>query len=177
MIPYYQCFEQIWFSHLLPASSTCIDLIFTDQPNLVVNGGVHPSLHKNCHRQIMFCKLNLKIEYSPPYERLVSDYEKADTNFYRKAHKQVNWEFLFQNENVHEQSLTLNRIILNVFANFVPNKIVTFNDKDPPWMTQYLKSQMNWRNSVYQEYHRKRSQCWWFYFLREYDIWGMRVDI
>ena len=39
-------------THLLPTSSTCIDLIFTDQPNLVVNSGVHPSLHKNCHHQI-----------------------------------------------------------------------------------------------------------------------------
>ena len=40
---------------------------FPGQPNLVVNSGVHPSLHKNCHHQ-MFCKLNLKIEYPPPYE-------------------------------------------------------------------------------------------------------------
>ena len=53
-------------THLLPTSSTCIDLIFTDQPNLVVNSGAHPSLHKNCHHQITFCKLNLKIEYPHP---------------------------------------------------------------------------------------------------------------
>ena len=67
-------------THLLPASSACVDLIFTDQPNLVVNSGVHPSLHKNCHHQITFCKLNLKIESPPPYERLVWDYKKANTN-------------------------------------------------------------------------------------------------
>ena len=35
------------------------------QPNLVVNSGFHPSLHKICHHQITFCKLNLKIEYPP----------------------------------------------------------------------------------------------------------------
>ena len=64
-------------THLLPTSSTCIDLIFTDQPNLVVNSGAHPSLQKNCHHQISFCKLNLKIEYPPPYERLVRDYKKT----------------------------------------------------------------------------------------------------
>ena len=34
---------------------------------------------------------------------------------------------------------------------------VTFNDKDPPWMIQYLKRQINWHDNVYQEYHRKRS--------------------
>ena len=47
--------------------------------------------------------------------------------------------------------LILNKTLLNVFSNYVPNKIVTFNDKDPPWMKQYLKSQINWRNNVYQE--------------------------
>ena len=46
---------------------------------------------------------------------------------------------------------------LNVSSNFVPNEIVTFNDKDPPWMAQYVKSQTNWRNNVYQEYQRKRN--------------------
>ena len=89
--------------HLLPTSSTCIDLIFTNQPNLVVNSGAHPSLHKSCHHQITFYKLNLKIEYAPPYERLVWDYKKADTNSIRRALKQVNWEFLFQNKSVQEQ--------------------------------------------------------------------------
>ena len=77
-------------THLLPTSSTSIDLIFTDQQNFVVNSGVHPSLHKNCHHRITLCKLNLKIEYPPPYEHLVWDYKKADTSSIRKALKQVN---------------------------------------------------------------------------------------
>ena len=35
-------------THILEASSSCIDLIFTTQPNLAVESGVHPSLHTNC---------------------------------------------------------------------------------------------------------------------------------
>ena len=58
-------------THILPASSSCIDLIFTDQPNLVVDSGVHPSLHTNCHHQITYCNINLMIVYPPPYEHLV----------------------------------------------------------------------------------------------------------
>ena len=26
------------------------------------------------------------------------------------------------------------------FSNFVPNNIVTFDDRDPPWMTEYIKT-------------------------------------
>ena len=129
-------------THLLPTSSTCIDLIFTDQPNFVVNSGAHPYFIKIAIIK-MFCKLNLQIEYPPPYECSVWDYKKADTNSIKKALKQVNCKFLFQNKNVHEQVLILNKTLLNVFSNYVSNKIFTISDKDLPWMTQYLKSQIN----------------------------------
>ena len=58
-------------THLLENSSSCIDLIFTSQPNLVVKSGVHSSLHPNCHHQIVFAKFNLMISYLPPYSREV----------------------------------------------------------------------------------------------------------
>ena len=39
-------------THLLPKWSSCVDIIFTNQANTVVDYGVHPSLHPNCHHQI-----------------------------------------------------------------------------------------------------------------------------
>ena len=50
----------------------------------------------------MFYKLNLKIEYPPPYECLVWDYKKADTNSMTRALKQVNSELSLQNKSFHE---------------------------------------------------------------------------
>ena len=47
-------------THILPSSSFSIDLIFTNQPNLTINSGVDPSLHQNCHYQIIFAQINLK---------------------------------------------------------------------------------------------------------------------
>ena len=94
-----------------PNTSSCIDLIFTDQPNLVVDSGVHPSLHSNCHHQITYCKFNLFIEYSPPYERQVWDYKHADTSSIKKSLNQVNWNQLLQNKNVNEQVAILNNIM------------------------------------------------------------------
>ena len=57
-------------------SSSCTDLIFTDQPHLVTDCGNHASLHPNCHHQTIYCKLNLKINYQPPCKRLVWDYKR-----------------------------------------------------------------------------------------------------
>ena len=42
-----------------------------------MDSGLHASLHPNCHHQIVYAKLNLKIEYSPCYEQLVWDYKKT----------------------------------------------------------------------------------------------------
>ena len=48
-------------THIQTNSSSCINLIFTNQPNLFVNSGVHSSLHPNCHHQIVHTSFNLDI--------------------------------------------------------------------------------------------------------------------
>ena len=54
-------------THIRQNSSTCIGLIFTGQPNLVIDSRVKPSLHENCDHQITYAKFNLKIIYPRPY--------------------------------------------------------------------------------------------------------------
>ena len=46
----------------------------------------------------------------------------------------------------------LNNIILSIFSNFVPNKILTFEERDPAWMTEYIKSKIHWKNCIYNQY-------------------------
>ena len=45
-------------THILEKLSSCIDLIFTSQPNMIVNSGIYSSLHANCHHQIVFEKFD-----------------------------------------------------------------------------------------------------------------------
>ena len=47
-------------THKQTSSSSCIDLIFIDQPNVSVNSGVHTSLHPYCHHQIVHSSFDLK---------------------------------------------------------------------------------------------------------------------
>ena len=72
-------------THLVADSSSCIDLIFPSQPNLVMESGVQSSLHPNCHHQITYAKFNLKIHYPPPYERKLWHCGKANVDHIRKA--------------------------------------------------------------------------------------------
>ena len=72
-------------AHIIGDSSSCIDLIFTSQPNLVMESGVHSSLHPICHHQTTYAKFNLNIYYPPPYEREMWHYEKANIDPMRRS--------------------------------------------------------------------------------------------
>ena len=137
-------------THIQSSSSSCIDLFFTDQPNLSVNCGVHASLHPNCHHQIVYSRFNLDIYYPPPYQRLIWDYKKADATKIRKALDSVNWERLFDKKNVNAQVLKLNETTLNVFRNYVPSKYLTIDDKDPVWMNETIKSKIKIKKQNFQ---------------------------
>ena len=114
-------------THLQTSNSSCIDLIFTDQPKLSVNSGVHASLHPNYHHQIVHSSFNLNISYPPPYQRLEWDYKMADSKNIRKALDSVNWERLFDQLDINAQVAAFNETILNVFRNYVPNKYITID--------------------------------------------------
>ena len=139
-------------THLQTSSCSCIDLIYTDQPNISVNSGVHASLHPNCHHQIVHSSFNLNISYPPSYQRLVWDYKKADSKNIRKALDLVNWERLFDQKAINAQVTAFNETILNVFRNYVPNKYITIDYKDPVWMNEDIKAKIKEKNTFYQKY-------------------------
>ena len=98
-------------TRILKNSSSCIHLIFTDQPNLITDSGTHPSLHPKCYHKITFCKINLKITYPPPYRRLVWDFKRANISSVRKAITMVDWQFMFLSKIIHEQGAIFNDIL------------------------------------------------------------------
>ena len=53
-------------TNMLENSFSCINLIFTSQPNLSDESGTQPSLHPNCHHQIIYTRFNLENLYLPP---------------------------------------------------------------------------------------------------------------
>ena len=143
-------------THILEHSSSCTDLIFVNQPNLVIDSGIHPSLHQNCHHQVIFCKLNLKIEYPPPHPCEVWDYEKAQTDLINRAIDQFDWVNLFLNKNIDERVILFNRTISNIFHNFIQNKIILCDDRDPPWMNKRIKYLIKKKKKLY--FKNKKSQ-------------------
>ena len=70
----------------------------------------------------------------------------------------MDWEFLFFNKSINQLVIIFNQSVMNIFSNFVPNKFVTFNERDPSWMTSNIKDKINYRNYTYREYMKKGKQ-------------------
>ena len=60
-------------THCVNGSSSCIDLIFTSNTNLVTDFGVDPTLYKTCHHNLIFGKINFDIPLTPPFYRDIWD--------------------------------------------------------------------------------------------------------
>ena len=54
----------------------------------------------------------------------------------------VNWEKLFDKNDINVKVSILNETILNVFRNYVPSKYITIDDKDPVWINEKIKSRI-----------------------------------
>ena len=72
------------------------------------------------------------------------DFKRASISSIRKAIKMVNWQFMFWNKNTHEQFAIFNDLLMNILfptniPNYIPNKYVTIDDRDPAWMTEKIK--------------------------------------
>ena len=144
-------------THILEYFSSCIDLIFTSQPNLITESGVHPSLHPNSYQQVIFAKFNLEILFPPPYFRDVWHYQDANTDLIRRAIDMFDWDRAFVNTNVNEKVFILNKTVLDILSNFIPQETVTVDDNDPLWFTKKIKNLIQEKKNLYKSHGNSKN--------------------
>ena len=91
----------------------------------------HPSLPPNSHHLIVFAKFELKVFYRSPYERYVKHCKYAKI---KKALASSNWEQALSNSSINKKISILNKVIINVTSNYIPNETKVFDDQNPPWI-------------------------------------------
>ena len=50
------------------------------------------------------------------------------------------WDKAFWDKSTDEKAPILTKAILNIMSNFIPNEIVTIDDRYPPWINNKIKS-------------------------------------
>ena len=134
---------------------SCVDLIITDQPNLFVDYGIHSSLDNNCHHQIIHGKINISVPSPPPYKRQIWDYAKADKDEIRQFLTNIDWISKFKDLSANEMVQQFTSTVMGIMLCFIPNKMIIFNDKDPPWITPAIKTAIKRKHRVYNKFVKR----------------------
>ena len=134
---------------------SCIDLLVTDQPNLILNSGTRPSLDSKCHHQIIHGKINFKIPPPPPIERKIWHYNKANADAIRKSMSSFPWSKHFSiNPDINWQVKQFHEIFFNIMSNFIPNETKKIIPRDSPWINKSLKSLLKKKDKIYRNYKK-----------------------
>ena len=62
------------------------------------------------------------------------------------------WNKLFSNANAEKQVNIPNDTLFDIFSNFVRSKVITINDRDPPWINEEIKCKIKSKNKTFQQY-------------------------
>ena len=131
---------------------SCIDLIFANQQNIMLDSGVLPSLSTFCHHQIIYGKINLKLTLPPPFKRKVWHFKDARSDLIKRSINSFNWERTLNNLEVNQQVAIFTETLLNIFSNFIPNETIRCNSKTPQWISTDIKRILKHKNRLYKKY-------------------------
>ena len=130
---------------------SCIDLVITDQPNLILDSGTRVSLDPYCHHQIIYCKVNFRIPPPPSLYRKFWHFNRANLAAIKKSMTHFPWfEQLNLNMDIDWQVKTFTEIFLNIMSNYIPNETKRFVPRDPPWITKPIKTMLNRKNRLFE---------------------------
>ena len=141
-------------SYIINNSMSCIDLIFCTNKNVLSNSGVDVSIFKKCHHNIIFGKINIRVPLPPVYIREVWDYKNADVEHIKKAISNFDWENVFKSLSVNQKVETLNETLLNIFRDYIPNKMIKCDYRQPPWMTDSIRKSLNVRSKLTKNFYK-----------------------
>ena len=140
-------------THIIGEHRSCIDLVLTNQPNIFLEAGVHPSLHEFCHHQIVYGKLLISNLAPPPYTRRIWHYDRADSTAICRSIIMYQWNESFQLlQCPNEQVKLLTEVVYNVCSNFIPNDLKKIRPCKAPWVTKAIKTYIRKKNRAYKSF-------------------------
>ena len=139
-------------THFTENSSSLLDLVLiSNKDHLVTSGVGDPFL---CQDMRYHCPIYGIFKFSKPklqcYKRHIWSYNQGDYNLLRAKAAATDWEAL-KNSNINTYAQNITQHIISIAKECIPNKIVTINTSDPPWITTTIKRYIRKRKRAYRK--------------------------
>ena len=83
------------------------------------------------------------------------DYAKANKNEIRECLNNIDWHYKLNNLSATDMVREFTSTLMGVMSRLIPNRIITCNNKDPPWITPEIKTGIKRKHRVYNKYVRR----------------------
>ena len=134
---------------------SCSDLLFCTNRNRISIYGVDVSILDKYHHNIIFGKVNIRVQLLPVYIRQVCNYSQANVENIKSAIFNFNWSKAFENLSVDGKVKHLNKTLINIFLNYIPNAKIKCDYRQPPWITDNIKSSLKRRSKLIKIFYKK----------------------
>ena len=160
-----QCIEEP--THFTENSMSVIDLLFVKNKESILTSGVgEPCLDLNFryHCPIFGVFNFLKPRYKS-FKRRIWKYDSGDYFQLRKRLSEVEWNTVY-NDDENKYTQNISHVLIEKASQSIPNKTITVNPHDPPWITLEIKRKIRKRKRYYRRAKRTNSDQHWLKFKR-----------
>ena len=133
---------------------SCIDRIFCTNQNVISKYGLDTSIFDKCHHIIIYGKINIHVPLRPKYVREVWDYSKANVQNIKESIKNFSWGKTLESLSIDSKVDLLNKTLLNIFWNYIPNKKIKCDYRQSPRMTDSIKRPLKERSKLTRIYYK-----------------------
>ena len=109
--------------------------------------------------QLIICRVWFKFFYPFPYERPLWHFSQTNSDQIKRAIDLFDWESTLIDLDFNEQVSGFNGTITNIMSDFVPNKVIIYNDRDRPWMNCHVKNLILYKDNYYKSLNVEKTVC------------------
>ena len=146
-------------------SSSCIDLIITQSPDIIKKTDVAPPFCSDHSTPYVY--VNQESKRNTSFERMIFNYDKLDKEKFIALLNDVDWNNILTNSPIDESCNLLTTILMETAKKCMPSKIVKIRPRDASWMNIDTRRMLKKRNEIHKEAKRTNTQANWHRF-RQY---------
>ena len=149
-------------THFTESSQSVIDLIMSSNTDRIIASGVgEPFLDQNIRYHCpVFCILNFSKSIDSPFQRRIWRYKDGDYAGMRNSLSQTDWDSVFT-EDIDTSTENITNHLLALCSKYIPNKIVTVRQSDPPWFHNDLRKKVRQRKRAYDKAKKTNLASHW----------------
>ena len=166
------------FSNFPVNSGTCIDLILTNNTNMVMDTFILPPFCSS--HSVIGIEIQYKTFKEYAYKREIMDFKAADYAGLRTTLLNIDWDDVFNDDDddidhIYAKFLLTTKSCIN---KHIPTKIITVRPKDKIFMNNTIRHFMRKRNRIHHKAVRSKNPLHWekYRFLRNKVIDEIRLS-